>query len=319
MAAKKKNSESNDSRMAICGIGASAGGIEALREFFAAVPDDLGLAYVVVVHLAPQHESELARILARRTHMPVVEVADDQKLDLKPNCVYVIAPDRRLEIKDGKVGAAPFDETRARRSTIDLFFRSLADSYGDGFAIILSGGGSDGAVGAKAVKEAGGVVLVQDPREATHEGMPRAVIAAEVADVVLPVRDPATRLAELTHSRAKLAPLIRPPAVDPSIDEDDETALKRIFELVRSRTGHDFSRYKRATILRRLARRMQLNHRAGLEQYLAYLRETPDEIQSLFDDLLISVTTFFRDTANDFQRLSGRARRAAERGGRAGE
>ena len=298
MAAKKKNSNSVDPvRVTIAGIGASAGGIEALREFFDALPNDLGLAYVVVVHLAPHHESELASILARRTRMPVVEVDDNKRLELKPDHVYVIAPDRKLEISDDKVGAGPFEEPRGRRSAIDLFFRSLADSYGDGFAVILSGGGSDGALGAKAVKEAGGVVLVQDPREATHEGMPRAVIAAEVADVVLPVRQLALRLAELAKSRAKLAPLIRAPSVEPSIGEDDETTLKRIFEMVRARTGHDFSRYKRATILRRLARRMQLNHRSGLDHYLAFLRENPEEIQSLFDDLLISVTTFFRDPA----------------------
>jgi two-component system, chemotaxis family, CheB/CheR fusion protein len=296
MAAKKKNSNSSDpSRLAIVGIGASAGGIEALREFFDVLPDDLGLAYVVVVHLAPNHESELAPILARRTRMSVVEVSDNKKLQLKPNCVYVIAPNKKLEISDGMVGSSSFSEPPGRRSAIDLFFRSLADSYGDGFAVILSGGGSDGAVGAKAVKEAGGVVLVQDPHEAAHEGMPRAVIAAEVADVVLPVRELAVRLAELAQSRAKLAPLIRAPNLDPDIDEEAETALKRIFELIRSRTGHDFSRYKRATILRRLARRMQLHHRAGLEQYLVFLRENSGEIQSLFDDLLISVTTFFRD------------------------
>src|SRR5262249_45587915 len=156
--------------------------------------------YVVVVHLAPHHESELASILGRRTRMSVVEVSDNKKLQLKPNCVYVIAPDRKLEINDGTVGASAFSEPPGRRSAIDLFFRSLADSYGDGFAVILSGGGSDGAVGAKAVKEAGGVVLVQDPHEAAHEGMPRAVIAAEVADVVLPVRELALRLAELAKS-----------------------------------------------------------------------------------------------------------------------
>jgi two-component system CheB/CheR fusion protein len=299
MAANKKNSNSTtpSSRVTVAGIGASAGGIEALCEFFDALPPNVGLAYVVVVHLAPQHDSELAAILGRHTRMSVMEVGGDKHLELKPNCIYVIAPDRKLEISDGTVASGPIDQPRGRHSAIDVFFRSLADTYGDGFAVILSGGGSDGALGAKAVKEAGGVVLVQDPREATHEGMPRAVIAAEIADVVLPVRELAGRLAELTQSRAKLAPLIRPPSADPSIDEDDETALKRIFELVRSRTGHDFSRYKRATILRRLARRMQLNHRAGLDQYLTYLRENPEEIQSLFDDLLISVTTFFRDPA----------------------
>jgi len=293
----KQNKKTNDTpRVTVCGIGASAGGLEALREFFAAVPDNLGIAYVVIVHLAPEHESELASLLANRTKMPVQEVRDDQKLELKPNSVYVISPDRMLRIDDTSIGASPFTEPRGRRAPIDVFFRSLAEMHGDGFAMILSGDGSDGAVGAKAVKEAGGVVLVQDPRESGHEGMPRAVIATGVADIVAPVKELATRLAELIRHKETLAPLIRTP--EPTIDESDEAALKRIFELVRSRTGHDFARYKRATILRRLARRMQLNHRTGFDHYLAYLRENPDEILSLFDDLLITVTTFFRDPAS---------------------
>jgi two-component system CheB/CheR fusion protein len=277
----------------VVGIGASAGGVEALREFFAALPADLGLTFVVVVHLAPDHESELVPILARRTSMRVIEVADTE-VPLEPDCVYVIAPDRKLEMTATAVKSTPFDNPRDRRASIDVFFRSLARAHGDGFAVILSGGGTDGAVGAKAVKEAGGVILVQEPREATHEGMPRAVIAAEIADVVLPVRELATRLAELSRHKETLASLIRSRA-EPSIDQDGEATLKRIFDLVRARTGHDFIRYKRGTILRRLARRMQLNHRSSLDQYLTYLRENGDEIQSLFDDLLISVTTFFRD------------------------
>ena len=160
--------------------------------------------------------------------------------------------------------------------------------------MILSGGGTDGVLGARAVKEAGGLVLVQDPSEALHEGMPRAAIAAEIADIVLPIEALVARLAELSRQKAELAPLIRPVA-EAGADENGEVALKRIFELVRARTGHDFARYKRATILRRLGRRMQLNHRSGFDEYLAYLRDTPEEIQALFDDLLITVTTFFRD------------------------
>jgi two-component system CheB/CheR fusion protein len=298
MASKRSTTEgaiSDSTRVTVVGIGASAGGIEALREFFGALPSDLGVAYVVVVHLAPDHESELTAILSRRTAMNVVEVNDDKKLDLRPNSVYVIAPDRNLQIGDTTISAAPFANNRDRRAAIDVFFRSLAKHHGDGFAVVLSGGGSDGAVGAKAVKEAGGVVLVQDPREATHEGMPRSVIAAEIADVVLPVRQLAQRLVELARHKERLAPLIRPVA-EPAIDQDGEAALKRIFEVVRSRTGHDFARYKRNTILRRLGRRMQLNHQSSLDQYLSFLRENPAEIQSLFDDLLISVTTFFRDS-----------------------
>jgi two-component system CheB/CheR fusion protein len=236
----------------------------------------------------------MAEILGLDTGMPVVQAMQPRVLER--DHVYVIAPDRQLRINDTSVGASPFEEPRGRRAPIDVFFRSLAEAHGDGFAVVLSGGGSDGAVGAKAVKEAGGVVLVQDPREAAHEAMPQAALAAGIADVVLPVRELAARLAELARHKEKLGPLARP-AAEPKIDEDGEAALKRIFEVVRARTGHDFTRYKRATILRRLARRMQLNHRVGLDQYLSYLRQNPEEIQSLFDDLLITVTAFFRDPA----------------------
>src|SRR5581483_2793026 len=196
-------------RVTVAGIGASAGGIEALREFFDAVPPDLGIAYVVIVHLSPDHNSELATIIGRRTKMPVLAVTEHQ-LELKRDHVYVISPDHKLEISDTTIGAAPFRDPQGRRTAIDVIFRSLAVSHGDGFAIVLSGGGSDGTLGAKAVKEAGGLVLVQDPHEAAHEGMPRAVIASEVADLVLPVREIARRLGELNRQKEKLAPLIPP-------------------------------------------------------------------------------------------------------------
>src|ERR1051325_7575467 len=131
------------------GIGASAGCVEALQTFFANIPEDLGLAYVVVVHLAPDHESELPAILQRQTKMPVTQVGDHEQKHLQPNRVYVIAPDRKLEITDTSVGASKFEEPRGQRAAIDLFFRSLARSHGDGFAVVLSGSGTDGAVGAK--------------------------------------------------------------------------------------------------------------------------------------------------------------------------
>jgi two-component system CheB/CheR fusion protein len=282
-------------KLSVVGIGASAGGIEALQAFFEALAPDLGLAYVVVVHLSPHHESELAQILQRRTKMPVREVKDSEQLHLEPNAVYVISPDRKLEISDTCIGASPFEEPRGQRAAIDVFFRSLAASHSDSFAMILSGGGSDGALGARAVKEAGGVVLVQDPREAAHEGMPRAVIAAEVADLVLPVRELAARLAEIVRDKHRIIAAIRPALAEQALDDGDEAMLQRIFELIRARTGHDFARYKRATVLRRLARRMPINHRVSVAEYLHYLKDNPEEVPALFDDLLITVTTFFRD------------------------
>jgi two-component system CheB/CheR fusion protein len=289
------NNEPNRSRFTVVGIGASAGGVDALRAFFAALPPDLGVAYVVVVHLAPDYESELARILGRSTRMSVVEVSDHQELELKANCVYVIAPGRKLVATATTVAAVSFDDERERRTAIDVFFRSLAATHGDGFAVVLSGGGSDGSLGARAIKEAGGMVLVQDPTEAAHEAMPRAAIAAQIADVIAPVGELAERLVQLVRHGRSSAPLIDE-ARGPT-PETDEAVLRRILELVRARTGHDFTRYKRPTILRRVARRIQLNHRADLEQYLELLRENPDEIHALFDDLLITVTTFFRDPA----------------------
>jgi two-component system CheB/CheR fusion protein len=281
-------------RITVVGIGASAGGIDALRAFFAAVAPDLNVAYVVIVHLAPDYQSELAGILGRSTKMSVVEVRDHEHFEIAANCVYVIAPDRKLVIDGSTIAAASFSDVRERRAAIDVFFRSLAESYGEAYAVILSGGGSDGSLGARAVKEAGGVVLVQHPEEAAHEAMPRSVIAAEVADVVAPVAELVTQLEELVRHGRALAPLREPYN---AIVESDEAVLWRIFDIVRARTGHDFKRYKRPTILRRLAGRMQLNQRSTFEQYLALLREHPPEIQSLFDDLLISVTTFFRDPA----------------------
>jgi two-component system CheB/CheR fusion protein len=280
----------------VCGIGASAGGVEALQQFFETVPTNLGLAYVVVVHLAPGHKSELPGILSRRTKMPVVQVGDHDKTKLEADHVYVIAPDRKLVITDSSVSAVPFDQPRGPRMAIDLLFRSLAESRGDGFAIVLSGSGADGALGAKAVKEHGGLVLVQDPAEAGYGDMPRAVLATGIADLVLPVHDLAARLGELTHNKRQTAALTNEASFGEPITDDEEGALRGVFELLRKRTSHDFSLYKRNTVLRRLARRMQLTGHVTIRGYLGHLRADADpEVTALFNDLLISVTTFFRD------------------------
>ena len=276
----------------IAGIGASAGGIQALQAFFEALPENTGVAFVVVVHLSPEHRSTLPAILAARTRMPVEQVANT--VPLKANHVYVIPPDRRLTITDSAVSAAPFDEPRGRRAPIDLFFRSLAEQHGDGFAIVLSGSGSDGALGVKAIKEAGGLVLVQDPAEAAHDSMPRAAIATNVADVVLPVRELAARLTDLARAKRRLRDLINPKAPG-VLEPDDEAALGRILAFVHARTGSDFSKYKRGTVIRRVGRRMQIQRRETLGNYFAFLRQHPEEAHSLFADLLVSVTTFFRD------------------------
>ncbi|MBW9064397.1 PAS domain-containing protein [Rhizobium herbae] len=271
----------------IVGIGASAGGVQALQTFFAGLPSDTDAAFVVIVHLDPDARSELASILASRTQMPVTQVEDEARLE--SNHVYVIAPNRRLKIADGTIAALPFEEPRAHRAPIDLFFRSLAEQQRSGFAVVLTGAGADGAIGVKAIKEAGGIVLVQDPSEAEYASMPRNAIATEVADFVLPIRELTDQLTELLNIPASVvAHHIRP---------NDEDTLGRILAHVRVRTGHDFSQYKRATILRRISRRAQVTRKETLAEYYAYLRENVEEAQALFSDFLISVTTFFRDPA----------------------
>ena len=269
----------------IVAIGASAGGVSALQSFFAALPDDSGAAFVVVVHLDPQHRSELPAILAAKTRMPVVQVSARQRL--QANHVYVISPGRRLEMVDHEISAFAFDEPRGQRSPIDLFFRSVAERLGDGFAVILSGAGSDGALGVRAVKESGGIILVQDPAEAEYASMPRSAIAVGVADFVLPVHELAAQLLDLIRVKANVSVA--------DIRNFDEEPLRRILSHLRVRTGHDFSKYKRSTVMRRIARRMQVTQAADLEDYHRVLQASADEAQALLHDLLISVTTFFRD------------------------
>src|SRR5262249_55218233 len=188
-----------------------------------------------------------------------------------------------------------FDEPRGRRAPIDLFFRSLAEHRGDGFAVILTGAGSDGSIGVRAVKEAGGLILVQDPNEAEYPSMPRSAIATGVADFVLPVRGIPARLEPLLKSKQQLQ--------DQGLAVPDEDVLRRLLGHLRARTGHDFSKYKRSTVLRRVARRMQVHRLESLDDYLSFFRENVEEVQLLFADLLISVTTFFRD-AGAFDALS---------------
>src|ERR1700712_800947 len=179
----------------VVGIGASAGGVKALQDFFEALPDRVGAAFVVIMHLDPDARSEMVAILATRTSMPVRQV--EGTLQLEIDNVYVIAPNRQLLIEHEMISAFAFDLPRWQRAPIDMFFRSLADQSNDAFAIVLTGAGADGAMGVTAIKEAGGIVLVQDPREGEYNSMPRSAIATEVADFVLPLRKLAERLIEL--------------------------------------------------------------------------------------------------------------------------
>ena len=255
--------------------------------FFESLPDDVEAAFVVIVHLDPSRQSELSSILAARTRMPVAQVTG--LMPLESRHVYVIPPNRQLLVTDQHLALTEFDEPRWQRAPIDLFFRSLAAQRGDDFAIVLSGAGSDGSIGIKAVKESGGIILVQDPDEAEYGSMPRSAVATGLADLVLPVREIAGRLPELIR--------IRQVPQSEDLTETDGEAMQRILSNLRIRSGHDFSSYKKSTVRRRIARRMQVQRAATMADYLAALRENSNEAQALFADLLISVTTFFRDTA----------------------
>jgi len=220
----EEQKKSGSSTPVIVGIGASAGGIPALQAFFEALPSNTGVAYVVIIHLDPEAQSELAEVLGRRISIPVVQVKQSERL--LPDHVYVIPPNRRLEVNEHTVSAVEFAEPRNHRSPIDLFFRSLGE-HGDGFAVILSGAGSDGALGVRKVKESGGIILVQDPNEAEYGSMPRAAVATGVADFVLPVE-------ELAH---RLADLIRTKKTNGETDQIDEELLRRVLAHVRSARG----------------------------------------------------------------------------------
>jgi two-component system, chemotaxis family, CheB/CheR fusion protein len=283
----------------VVGLGGSAGAIPALQAFLASMPPDSGQAFVVVMHLAPEHVSTLPEILQHCTHMPVVQVTD--RVKIAPNSVYVVPPGKTLLAMDGYLALDSAALTpRGRHVTVDLFFRTLADTYGPhAAAIVLSGADSDGAIGIKRIKERGGLTVAQDPDEAEHASMPRAAIATSMVDWVLPVAEIGERLRRYFALEKKLKlPPEEPvsPAGQPPEGPSEETALRDVLSFLRTRTGRDFSYYKRATVVRRIARRMQVNGVQDLTAYLACLRTTPGEAGALLQDLLISVTNFFRDS-----------------------
>lgn len=235
----------------VTGIGASAGGLVALQDFFTHVPSDAGMAYVVVVHLSPDRESQIAPLLQKRTAMPVVQV--ERATTLEPDHVYVIPPDSNLSSVDGRVELLPRPPSGQNRSPIDLFFRSLAETHGaQAAAIVLSGTGSDGAEGLRRVKEVGGITLVQEPGEAEHPGMPVAAIRTGMVDRVLGT---AALGPELARLRSEEAGHSTPGADDLEIGE---RVLRSILGEVKRQSGHDFTGYRLGTVNRRMRRRMQL-------------------------------------------------------------
>jgi two-component system CheB/CheR fusion protein len=274
----------------VVGLGASAGGLAALRTFFSHVPKDSGLSYVVVVHLSPEHESHLADLLQPHVSMPVQQVAGSTPLE--PNRVYVIPPGMNLESVDTHLRLSALEAKRRERAPVDHFFRTLAATHdGKSIGVILTGTGSDGALGIKEIKANAGLTVVQDPGEAEYDGMPQSAISTGLVDLVLP-------LAEIPAAVIRFArtePRVVVTDDEESLGQEQERLLQKVFVQLRARTGRDFSRYKRSTILRRIQRRMQLHQIEQLGAYLERLRDSPQEEAALADDLLITVTNFFRD------------------------
>lgn len=276
----------------IVGLGASAGGVKAFQSFFEHLPRNSGMAFVVILHLSPDHESQLAEVLQASARIPVQRVHD--RVRVEPDRVYVVSPRQSLAMSDGHLVQVEATSIEERRAPIDIFFRTLGETQRQrAVCIVLSGTGADGSMGLKRVKERGGICLVQDPDEADHTDMPRNAIATGLVDDVLPVSKMPGRIVAYRDQRSALQ--LRDEPQSPA--DPDERALQDIFAQLRQRTGHDFSNYKRATVLRRIERRLGVRQLSELISYAKFLREYPDEAQALLKDLLISVTNFFRDPA----------------------
>lgn len=274
----------------IVGIGASAGGLEAIELFLKSAPADAGLAYVVVQHLDPNHLSLMPELIERVTSMNVHQIED--RTLVEPNCVYTIPPNKDISILHGVLHTFDFDTPHGLHMPIDHFFRSLAEDRSESaIGVILSGAGSDGTQGLRAIKERAGLALVQEPSTAKFDGMPRSAIDAGLADIVAP---PALLPARILEYRQN-APLIA--GGDDSLGPQTQGAIDKIVILLRSRSGNDFSQYKQSTLRRRIERRMGIHALRSADAYVRFAQENPQELDLLFKELLIGVTSFFRDSA----------------------
>ena len=273
----------------IIGIGASAGGLEAMEVFFKNMPQNPGMAFVVIQHLDPTHVGILPELLQRVTSMKVLQAAD--QLTVKLNHIYVIPPNKSLTILNGALHLFAPIQTRWLRLPIDIFFRSLAlDRLGKSVGIILSGMGSDGSLGIKSIKEQQGFVLVQDPATAKFNSMPLNATEAVLVDIVAPVEELPAKLITLLQHTLEIQK-------DSDINVKNRSSLQKIIILLREHTGHDFLLYKKTTLMRRIERRKGVHQLGSTEDYVHFLQENPKEIELLFKELLIGVTSFFRDTA----------------------
>ena len=283
----KATIENGNKDFPIVGIGSSAGGLETLELFFKKIPDNTGIAFVIVQHLDPNHLGMMPELLQRMTPMKVIQVSDCLKI--KPNCVYIIPPNKSMSLLSGLLHLFAPVEKHGLRLPIDIFFRSLAeDRQEKSIGIILSGMGSDGSLGLKYIKEKRGLVLVQDPDTAKFNGMPSSAIQTIIPDIIAPAEELPIKLIELL----KFMPLAKK---DYEIDSKNKSNIDKIIILLREQTGHDFSLYKKSTLFRRIERRKGIHKIEKIENYVRFMQENPKETEILFKELLIGVTNFFRD------------------------
>lgn len=281
-----------ESAFPIVGIGASAGGLEALGKIFSSMPTDSGMAFVIVMHFDPTAKSVMADILKRYTKMEVFQVEDEMKVE--PNHVYIIPPNKDMAVLHRTLHLYEAIVSKGIRHPIDFFFRSLADDQNENaICIILSGTGTEGTLGLKAIKGEGGMVMVQSMESAAYDGMPRSAIATGLADYILPPEKMPEQL--VSYVKQFYARKITKP--ERIVTEQTVNYLQKIIILIRTQTGIDFSAYKHSTLIRRIERRMSLHQIENISDYVRYLQENQPEIQILHKEFLIGVTSFFRDSA----------------------
>lgn len=282
------NAKTSKKTLHVVGIGASAGGLEALEIFLAHVPENSDMAFIIVQHLDPTHKGVMVELLQRSTTMPVIQVRD--KTRVKPNCVYVIPPNKDMSILRNVLYLLDPVAPRGLRLPIDFFFRTMAEDQLDrSIGVILSGMGSDGTLGLRAIKEKAGVVFVQEPSNARFDGMPRSAIEAGLADVI----DIVETLPEKIYAYINHTPLITGSGIVKEAKTQSE--LDKVVIILRMQTGHDFSLYKKTTIYRRIERRMGIHKFDKIAEYVRFLQSNANEVELLFRELLIGVTSFFRD------------------------
>lgn len=294
MSKKNKNKSKGEitpkspNKLPVVAIGASAGGLDALKKFFTAMSPDPGMAFVLVQHLDPTHESTLADLMSRYTPLKVVQARDGMKVE--SDYLYIIPPNKDMGLMNRTIQLMEPVEPHGMRLPINFFLKNLAEDQKErSIAIIFSGFGSDGTIGIKSIKAAGGMVMAQDPATADSNSMPASAIQTGLVDFILPPEEMPEKLMNYVESAHKTIKKILTPK------EETERALQKIFMLIRNRTSHDFSYYKENTVYRRISRRMNIHQIENIQTYLRYLQENPHEIDILFKELLINVTSFFRD------------------------